>query len=383
MNTLAQIVQHLRPGGIETLSLDLSAFANAGQNNLIVSLEGDIESAIKAWPRLAAYRDRLLFLDKQPGLRPSVVLKLVRLFKKHQVDCVHTHHIGPLLYGGLAARMANITSLIHTEHDAWHLNNAKRRQLQKMAMQALQPILVADARTVAQNMQKHLGKLGPINIIANGIDTQYFVPGEQLLARAQLNLPAGVQLIGCAGRMEKVKGQDVLINALARLPESIHLALAGCGSTEGDLRALVATLKLTDRVHFLGRIDNMPVFYQALDVFCLPSRNEGFPLCSLEAQSCNIRALVTDVGGSRETLCPDTGQWVQPNNSQTMADALTQILCSTTSFMPRAYVQKHGDIRLMVSAYANLRNTLPNTLGNTSGNTLRNTSGNTSGNKGA
>ena len=355
MKTIIQVVQHLRPGGIESLALDLLAFADKNENNLIISLEGELESAIAHWPKLEQYREQLIFVNKQSGLSPSVLLTLIKIFKQKQVDTIHTHHIGPLLYAGLAARLSKAKHLIHTEHDAWHLNDNKRCKIQRNAIKFLQPILVADANIVANTMQQRLQCDNNINVIYNGINTDYFIPGNQDTARKQLNLPQHVQIIGCAGRMEKVKGQSVLINAIRKLPEHVHIAFAGSGSVEAKLREQVIKLNLEQRVHFLGHIEKMPTFYQALDLFCLPSLNEGFPLSPLEAQACNIKTLVTDVGASKETLCPESGQYISPNNIHGMALTLNVMLMINTKSTPRNFVKKYANIKKMVTAYAGLR----------------------------
>lgn len=357
MTTVVQVVQHLIPGGIETMALDLTAFCEAHEKTIIISLEGNHLSAVSNWPRLQAVADQLIFLDKKPGLRPSLILRLCRLFKRLGVDVVHTHHIGPLLYAGTAARLAGINCLIHTEHDAWHLNEPRRRKLQRWVNRLTRPSLVADAETVAAKMRHYL-KLENIRVIRNGIDTERFTPGDQKKARQVLGLPQDVPLIGCSGRLEAVKGQKILIDALAQLDPSVHLALAGTGSIEAELRHLVRNLNLGKRVHFLGRIDEMPGFYQALDIFCLPSLNEGLPLSPLEAQACDIPAVVTDVGGSSETLCPLSGELIPAENVDAMAVTLSKMLVSHPRKFhtgPRGFVQKQGDVRLMARAYAELR----------------------------
>ncbi|MCP5079816.1 MAG: glycosyltransferase [Psychromonas sp.] len=358
MKTIIQVVQHLHPGGIEIIALDLLDFSQEDERMIIISLEGTLKSAVKHWPKLKAYQDHIIFLDKQPGITPSLVTKLKNIFINSAANAIHTHHIGPLLYAGLAARLCSIKQLTHTEHDAWHLNNKKRCFIQRMAIKLLTPTLVADAQAVADNMQAKLQCDNKITVIRNGINSQYFKPGNQVSARETLNLPTDVQIIGCSGRMEKVKGQSVLINALLLLDEGVHIAFAGSGSTEKSLRELVNILNLTDRVHFLGHIDKMPTFYQALDLFCLPSLNEGLPLSPLEAQACNIKTLVTDVGASRETLCPESGKYVVANNSIEMANKLIMMLNSPITCQPRAFVQQQGDVKKMAKSYSNLRNTI-------------------------
>ena len=355
MTTVIQVVQHLRPGGIETQALELMRFGNSGDKQWIISLEGRHAHALERWPRLRAVSDRLIFLDKKPGLQPTLCWRLARLLRQLEADIVHSHHVGPLLYSGVAARLAGNIRLVHTEHDAWHFQQPRRGRLLAGLLQLLRPQLAADARAVAAPLSQLCPGL-PVAVIPNGIDTRYFVPGDAALARAQLGLPPTVPLIGCSGRLEEVKGQCLLIEALARLPAAIHLALAGSGSSEARLRHQAANLGLVERVHFLGCLDDMPRFYQALDLFCLPSLNEGCPLSSLEAQACNVPTLVTDVGGSAETLCLYSGVLCRAGSATALANALQRMLDGPGAIAPCHFVRRLGDIRTTARAYAKLRN---------------------------
>lgn len=354
MKTVVQVVQHLCPGGIETMALDLATFHALDEKVLIVSLEGEKDSAMAAWPRLEPFADRLFFLNKEPGLKPALIYRLCRLMKRLKADVVHTHHIGPLLYGGMAARLAGIGHIVHTEHDAWHLNDKRRLWVQRQAIRLIRPRLVADAEYVARQLRELLAG-SDICVIRNGIDTERFIPGHRDKARYRFELPLDGQLVGCSGRLEPVKDQQTLISALTLLPKTIHLALAGTGSDEMRLKALANTLQLDGRVHFLGRVDDMPTFYQALDVFCLPSKNEGFPLSPLEAQACGIPTLVTDVGGASETLCPDNGCTVTSGDKNAMADKLLSLLADTDGRTPEHFVRQQGDVRQMANAYVDMR----------------------------
>jgi len=138
-----------------------------------------------------------------------------------------------------------------------------------------------------------------------------------------------------------VKGQKSLILSLSQLPGQYTLHWLGKGSLETELRHLTQSLKLDDRVHFLGRIDEMPTFYQTLDIFCLPSLNEGLPLSPLEAQSCGIASAVTDVGGSAEALCPDSGRLIPAENISAMSSIIHKTLRHPSKTDPRCFVQQH------------------------------------------
>jgi len=345
-----QIVQHLQPGGIETMALDLLDRSSSCMEVHILSLEGSKAEAILSWPRLAPYADRLHFLDKRPKLDFGAVGRLVTLLRKLNVNAIHTHHIGPLLYGGIAARLTGIRTVVHTEHDAWHLRHNRRRQIQSIIAKIVQPIFIADAELVATALKGFIPAIKP-QIIHNGVDTDKFKPGNQEDARRKLGLPQGVSVIGCAARLEPVKGHCLLLDAMMSLPSSVHLALAGDGSLRAQLEKITKSKGLDRRVHFLGAIDNMEVFHQAQDVFCLASEQEGLPLSPLEAQASGAAAVLTDVGGCKEAICPDAGWLVSERSPLKLAEGLTAALNDIGRADPRGFVLQHRNLLQTVGAY--------------------------------
>ncbi|MDD1794663.1 glycosyltransferase [Enterovibrio sp. ZSDZ42] len=352
MKTIVQVVQHLKPGGLEVMALELMKFSHHGDAMKIVSLEGDAETAIAAWPRLREFKDQLVFLNKAPGLSLSTIMTLKRVLSSLDADLIHTHHIGPYFYGGLAAFLNRIPH-VHTEHDAWHYSNKRHQVLHRIVSLFGTPVCVADADIVAHSLSS-LSGMQDVRVIKNGVDTSKYIPGHKPTARAAMKLPNAIKLIGASGRLEEVKGHAVLISAMTELPNHIHLAIAGSGSMEVMLKDKAKTLNLSDRVHFLGHVENMPKFYQSLDLFCLPSFNEGFPLAPLEAQACGIPTAVTNVGGASETLCPESGCLMTAGDASDMAEKITHCLHNAVSSNPRTFVTNHADIRTMASAYDSL-----------------------------
>ena len=349
---VAQIVQHLAPGGIETMALDLQARASKPDNVIIVSLEGNADEMYESWPRLKQVAGKIFFLDKKPGLRPSLVLQLKKLLKKEQVSTIHTHHVGPLLYGGMAARTGGLVH-IHTEHDAWHLDDPHRRKLVSHCFRWLQPTVVADAQLVADSILRHIPYAKP-RVIPNGIDTQRFEPGPATAARDSLGLPDNVPMIGCAARLTEVKAHNLLLDAFAGVDSSAHLALAGIGPLESDLKAQASALGISDRVHFLGLVENMPLFHQAIDLFCLSSRMEGMPLSPLESQACNTPAVLPDVGGCSETLAPGAGALVPAGDITALQEALSTQLdnaINNQDINTREFVLKYANLEHMIRQY--------------------------------
>ena len=349
---IVHVVQHLQPGGIETLALEIARVTKQADIH-ILSLEGDKATTIDNWPRLKPFSDQLTFLDKPEGWSIGTLHAVSRYLKSLNPIAVHTHHIGPLIYGGIGARLAGIQQRLHTEHDAWHLQNTKRRWLQHAILKWVKPTIIADSKAVSNALQNFFPWQAQ-TLIYNGIDTDKFAPGDQTSARATLNLPNEATIIGCAARLEHVKGQDVLIRALAELPENFIAVFAGQGSKLSEYRALAQTLNVEKRVHFIGNLDNMDDFYRAIDLFCLPSRNEGLPLSPLEAQACGKPALATNVGGCNEAICPQTGKLVEAENPIAMAEAITALLSQPMQRSPRQFVLNNFSLLEMSKKYFEL-----------------------------
>ncbi|MEP9367525.1 glycosyltransferase [Xanthobacter sp. VNH20] len=346
---LVQIVQRLAPGGIEVLALELAR--RLPGSNPVFSLDGSTQSLVDAWPALAQ-AGPVEGLAKAPGLRPRLVFALAARLRALKPRAVLVHHIGPLLYGGLAARLAGVPVLAYVEHDSWHYDAPQQRTLTAAMARLVRPQVVAVSQAVAE-VSRAVMPRAPVRVIANAVDTERFRPAPRAAARARLGLPAAGALVGSAGRLEPVKGHDVLLRAMVAVPEA-RLALIGQGSAMEALRQLAGGLGIADRVHFLGHRGDMPEVLPALDLFCLPSRNEGLPLSVIEAQACDIPVVASDVGSLREAVCPASGRLVPAEDPPALAAAIRAALAAPAAVAPRAFVSAHFSWERMLEAYQDL-----------------------------
>jgi glycosyltransferase involved in cell wall biosynthesis len=347
-----QVVQKLEPGGIETLALAL-ATALPGPNS-ILSLEGSEVTLRGAWPNAAASQARIEGFGKRPGVYPILVAGLTRRLLALQPRAVITHHIGPLLYAGLAARLAKVPRLVHVEHDVWHFDAPRRTTLARLAVKTLRPEYVVLSKSAAANQRRLLG-IDHVAIIPNGVDVDRFAPADRAVARRKFGLDPARKWIGTAGRLEAVKGQDVLIAAMARLADDdLRLAIAGDGSQRKALEAQAAALGIAARVAFLGHCSDMAALLPAFDLFCLPSRAEGLPLSVLEAQAVGIPVVASDVGAVREALCPQTSRLVPPDDAAALASAIVSVLMRPDRESPRPFVVAQFNWDKTVRAYREL-----------------------------
>ncbi len=348
---VAHIVQRMAPGGIETLVLDL--LRSAQDEALVFSLEGECDELVATWPALGAIRGQLTGFDWRGGISPGLVGRLRAALREHNVSSVVLHHIGPYLYGGIAARLAGIGSIVHVEHDAWHLAAPRRRLLTRALEGAVHPRHVAVCDSVAVRLRA-IVPAAAIQVIANGIDLERFAPGDQQAIRAELGIPFNAPVVGTIGRLQWVKGHDLLLRAMQELPSDVVLVIAGAGATASDLNSLAKELRIQERVRFLGHRDDVERVLRAFDVFCLPSRCEGLPRSVIEAQACGIPVVATDVGALREAVCPASGRIVRVEDASALAVALQDVLATPSQISPRSFVAKKYAWSRTQAAYANV-----------------------------
>lgn len=111
---------------------------------------------------------------------------------------------------------------------------------------------------------------------------------------------SGKTLVLCSGRMVPRKGVSYLLEAwkeVAPLFQRARLLVLGEGPLLGDLRETSVRLGIAETAHFLGRVDNLPEYLRAADLFVLPSLQEGMPNALLEAMACGLPSVATRIGG--------------------------------------------------------------------------------------
>jgi glycosyltransferase involved in cell wall biosynthesis len=189
---------------------------------------------------------------------------------------------------------------------------------------------------------KRLGYSKEVVIIPNGFNAKGFdskkwfsIVGEQTQERVaywrnQQDLeivPQTVMLITTSRLVEK-NAIDTVIRAVALLPQEVHFAIFGKGEKEKELRGLVNTLRLQDRVHFCGEIKNTAVAYalRASDIFVRPSRSEGMGNSFIEAMAAGVPVIATQVGGIGDFLFdPTRNPGVEPTGFAVDSDSPEQI----------------------------------------------------------
>jgi glycosyltransferase involved in cell wall biosynthesis len=150
-------------------------------------------------------------------------------------------------------------------------------------------------------------------------------------ARKALGLPGDRRYLLTICRLMVWKRVDVIIEALAKLPEDVDLLVAGDGDMLEAWQALATRLGLAERVRFLGNVPHaqIPLLIRSSEVFVLNSEYEGLSHTLIEVQSLGTPIVASNVCGNPEVVTHgETGFLVDPRNSYELADALSKLLSS-------------------------------------------------------
>ena len=196
--------------------------------------------------------------------------------------------------------------------------------------------------------------------IHNGVSLMEFTPSEsnRFAMRAKLDIASGEFLLVCVARLDKVKGIDILLAALAQVLHqgvSCKCVIVGDGPLLDSLLAQAEALGLGAHVFFEGFHTDVRPYLQCADAFVLTSHEEGLPLSILEAMACGLPCIVTDVGGNAEAVRHKVnGLVIAPGSTEEVASAISFLIDhpverSEMSRKARSRMQDAFDIEVQMS----------------------------------
>jgi sugar transferase (PEP-CTERM/EpsH1 system associated) len=292
---------------------------------------------------------RVIAMEQPSGLKPSLLYRLTRLFRRLRPDVVHTHDHRALFYGGPAAWAARVPLVINTRHGRnCHFTSRQVAIGRHLARLVDRYVCVSDdakAQCIAEGIIP-----SRLLTILNGIDARRFTfsgpcPGGPIVAVARLSPEKDVTNLVRA------------VALAAREEPGLRVEVAGNGPCLPDLKQLVAELGVAERVAFLGEVREVPSLLARASLFVLPSRSEGISLTLLEAMACGLPNVATRVGGTPEVVLEGkTGLLVPPGDPAALAQAILQIRRDPErgfrmGAASRERVEQHFEIRRMVADY--------------------------------
>lgn len=249
----------------------------------------------------------------------------VQAAKRYKIPCVVTYH-GSEVHTALAGRLQG-WELCRDSFGAADLNLPVSRTLEEILRSSTQPT-------------------GKCETLLLGVDRRLFFPALELALEPHVLY---------VGRIERAKGIYELLDAWVRVLghcRGAQLTLIGEDRTGGSVLRQVQSLGIDESVTLTGPLSGHQVadVMRRSRIFCLPSHNEGTPVCIMEALSCGLPIVATRVGGIPDVVeHGKTGLLVAKGDVQGVAEALISLLCDPSRCVQmgkeaRAFAAMHLDI---------------------------------------
>ena len=282
----------------------------------------------------------------------SSMMHTVSQFPSDYYDVIHSHYWISGQLGWMVSERTGIP-LVHTMHTMAKVKNLAlaegekpephTREIGESQVVAASTALVANTDAEAASLVS-LYDACPDNVfvVAPGVDLERFTTGTgRAAARKKLNIAPDAKMISFVGRIQPHKGPEVLLRAAAemvthspylraKLAVVIIGGASGNGSQEPErLKALSKFLGIDDVVHFMPPIarTDLPDWYRASDLVCVPSYSESFGLVALEAQACGTPVVATAVGGLRTAVSDGiSGSLVDGHDPKAWSAVISRLL---------------------------------------------------------
>ncbi len=333
---IAYIMPSMASGGAERFLLDLLQTIDRERFEPLVIL---FKEAGHWHPELEKLALPIFVLSKKSKISLSNCWQIYKILKKEKPEIVHTQ-LGGDLRGRLAAKLAGVKVIISTEQNINRQERWYQRGI-KIITSFWTEAIVAISPAVAKDMrQRYLLPLRKCElIIPNGIPLEKFEYQEK-------RPETGIITVGAVGRLNKQKGFDILIEAWLKVKtENTRLVIAGEGEEREVLQKQINKSGLSEQISLIGNVQDMPAFYQSLNLLVMPSRWEGLGIAALEAGACGVPVVASAVDGLSDIINENTGWSLIPNDSQELARVLQETLSQLNSEVTRI---KQAKLRTLI-----------------------------------
>jgi glycosyltransferase involved in cell wall biosynthesis len=276
-------------------------------------------------------------LDEAETSAVALIRRLTEVLRSQRIDVLHTHKYKDGVLGAIAAKWARIPYFVRTMHGqaepmvGWNrIKSHVYHALDRAVLRRSADLIIAVSRCMAEGLRESGFRPTMVTYIHNGVDVrQIRAMRTREDVRRELGIDPDVLLIGTAGRLSPVKGQAGLLRAGVRMLHSnprARLLIIGDGPLGSQLVSAAAQLKIEHACHFLGPRSDVFDLVGAMDIFVLPSLNEGIPMALLEAMTLGTPVVAAAVGGIPEVIQHRVnGLLVAAGDDRGLADACLEL----------------------------------------------------------
>ncbi len=267
----------------------------------------------------------------------KALIKLAIFLKKEKFDIVHCHTSKGGFIGRLAAKLAGAKIIIYSPHgDIFEGYFCKLATdffilLEKFAARFTDKIINLTKIEIERFLEHGIGTRHQLKQIYNGINIKYYERAmtSNLKKRDEFGLGKDDFVCATVGRLVPVKGHTYLIKAVQKvvkvIPEAKFL-FVGDGEIKSKLSEEIKSLDLQENIFMLGSRNDIATILSCINVFLLPSLNEGFGMVLIEAMAARKPVIATNVGGILEVVKDGkTGILVPPKDPEAFSSAIIKL----------------------------------------------------------
>lgn len=292
---IAQMMTDMNYGGVEMVVMNY--YRNIDKSKVqfdFFALEG---STIPQREEIESLGGRVFVVPKYTHL-PKYEKEIQRLFRENNYQIVHCHMNTLGVFAMYGAKSAGVPVRILHNHSTAGKGETKKN-IMKYILRPFAKMFPTELCACSRLAGDWIyGKGTSYRVFNNAIDLDKYRYDEKKRKelRAELGLK-GKKVIGHIGRFCYQKNHNLLVdifNEVLKIEKDAVLLLIGEGELENEIKEKVKKLGIEQSVLFLGRKADAYRYYQAMDLFLLPSRYEGLPVVGVEAQACGLPCVFSD-----------------------------------------------------------------------------------------
>lgn len=231
----------------------------------------------------------------------KAAMKVAKYCKDNDIHIIQTHFLRENYIGVLSKIFNPRVKVVWTAHLI--AENNRVIKLFNRAFSKFVDKVISVSKAVKTSLIKNGISPEKIKVIYNGVDTDYFKPMENDSIRKELNIGENTLVLTTISRFNEEKGHYFLIQGIKELTKHItdfKVLLVGEGEEQSFIKEKVKEHNLKDYVLFLGYRKDIPEILAATDIYVSPSKKEAISFSIIEALSCGVPVVATEVGGVPE-----------------------------------------------------------------------------------
>lgn len=342
-----QVLGQMDHGGIE--SIVMNYYRNIDRSTIQFDFAVNSNSLLPQRDEIERLGGRIFLLPSTSNVI-QYVFRLYSILKTKKYKVIHCHMNTLNLFPLFSAWCAKVPIRICHNHSTADKQEGTRA-LVKYILRPFAPLFAnayfACGEYAAYWMYgKKKVKSGKVHILLNAIDIQHFLFDEK--TRIQMRSKLGLDnafVVGHIGRFMKQKNQEFLIDIFFHLYQKnpqARLLILGEGPLEKELRDKIKKLNIEEKVIFGGVHKDVSVYYQSMDVFCLPSLYEGLPVVALEAQANGLPCCFSDTITKQAKILPTCTYCSLEEDGEQWANVLLKIGQTGRQLNPENYLKDKG-----------------------------------------